>query len=275
MLLTVSCSPAHHVVGGTARNDPPSASVKGLSLSPDLVSAYFPVSGVEQNRPSAIQRLAEGRYQETFAACFRQRGFPAEAGPLGVEVHYMHMPDLPYIQAHGFDIFVPTSVPPVDYATLSAGERAARDKAGAECSDAAQRTEQDFRSRLIPLFGRWEAAVEGLQGNDAVIKAYAGFVTCLHGNGINVPDEAGFFRYLDAIVSAGTNPTADQSARKLQVARVYVTCIRPVENVRIALRTSYRQTFFSDNADALRGLQQAANDLLRTSPTGSPTPNSS
>jgi len=41
------------------------------------------------------------------------------------------------------------------------------------------------------------------------------------------------------------------------------------------LRTSYRQTFFSDNADALRGLQQAANDLLRTSQTGSPTPNAS
>lgn len=274
-LLTLSCSPAHQGAGGGVGSGT-NVSVKGLTLSPDLVSAYFPVSGVELNRPSAIQRLADGRYQETFAACFRQRGFPAETGPLGGEIHYMHMPDLPYMQVHGFDIpGVPVTIPQVDYAKLSQGEKDAREQAGTACSAAARRTIQAFKDRLDPLFGRWQAAIEGLQGDDTVIKAYAGFVTCLHEKGINVPDEDGFFRYSDAIVFAGNNPTADQAAHKLQVARVYVTCITPVENARIALRTSYRQTFFSDNADALRGLQQTANDLLRTTPTGSPTPNSS
>jgi len=274
-LLTVSCSPAHQGVGGGAGNGR-GGSVKGLSLSPDLVSGYFSASGTEQNTPSAIRHLDESRFGEAFAACNRQRGFPAEFSPQEIERHDEHMPDLPYIQAHGFDIAgAPVTIPPVDYNKMSQGEQDARNKATVECSDAARRTVQAFKDQLDPLYGRWQAAIESLQGNDAVIKAYAGFVTCLHGNGINVPDEEGYFRYSDAVVFAGNNPTPDQAARKLQVARVYVTCITPVENARIALRTSYRQTFFSDNADALRGLQQAANDLLRTSQTGSPTPNAS
>jgi len=267
-LLAVGCQSP---VASSAKKGSAKA-LAGVSLSPDLVTAYFPVSGVEQNQPSSVRHLVDGLYQDASLVCYRNRGFPMGAHPLDVEIRYLHMPDLPYIEEHGFEISFPAVGPLYSYDTMSQAQQDAMNSAVRECDVAGRKPVRALKDLLDPLTEQWQAEVEGLQGDPAVLNAYQGFVRCLHGKGIDVADEEGFFRYSEGIAQAGSHVSAEQAARRLATARIYVPCITPVEKARIALRTSLRQSFFADHADVLRQVQAAADGLINRYPRAKSSP---
>ncbi len=248
--LLASCS--SHGAARTSSRSHPGLTV--TALSPDLVSAYFPVSGAELDQPSAVQALFDEVRQNALSACMKAEGFRVPGFQGEGPIHMATMPDLGFIKAHGFDI--PTHVDVGEnLATAPLAKQQAFEHAFQHCGAVADAPVSRFTRTVLPLASRWVAIEESAQDDPAVVRAYAGFVTCLHKAGISVADEAGFFAYGDGLHN-------DQAQYEV-ASKVYLPCITPVEKVRLPLRESLRATFFNDHASELRAAQQAADDLAR------------
>lgn len=111
-----------------------------------------------------------------------------------------------------------------------------------------------FNTAVVDLGSRWTAISESVQGDPAVVRAYSGFVGCLHRAGINVADEDAFFAYVDGL---------HNERAQYEAAQLYLPCITPVEKVRLPLRKSMRETFIADHQDEMRAAQQAGDQLAR------------
>lgn len=248
--LLASCS--SHSAARTANGS--HARLAVTTLSPDLVSAYFPVSGAEPDQPSAVQALFDEVRQNALSACMKAEGFRVPGFQGEAPIHLATMPDLGYIKAHGFN-----SVTHVDVgenlATAPPSKQQAFERAFPHCGAVADAQVSRFAKTVLPLAGSWMTIADSVQDDPAVVRAYAGFVTCLHKAGINVADEMGFFSYVDGLPN-------DQAQYEV-ASKVYLPCIIPVEKVRLPLRESLRATFFNDHSDELRAAQRAANDLAR------------
>jgi len=248
--LLASCS--SHGAARTANGS--HARLAVTALSPDLVSAYFPVSGAEQDQPSAILALFDGVRQNARSACMKAEGFREPGFQGELPVHQGTMPDLNFIRAHGFNIVSHADVGE-NLTTAPPAEWQAFERAFQHCGGVADASVSRFTTTVLPLAGSWMTIADSVQEDPAVVRAYAGFATCLHKAGINVADEAGFFAYGDGLHN-------DQAQYEV-ASKVYLPCIIPVEKVRLPLRESLRATFFNDHSDELRAAQQAANDLAR------------
>jgi hypothetical protein len=237
-----------------------------VAISPGLLTAYFPVSGEEIDAPSPIYDLVAELSADAASACMKADGFQYPGYYGNGPTHFETMPDLAYIATHGFDIISPN--PPSAYGPILTGS------AGTAYSNALGRcgslpvspAVQRFQDAIGPLTGQWMTESNGVQGDPAVIHAYIGFDACIRSHGINEPDEDGFFDYDQKVTNSGNPQGTDEMAKLLQIAHIYITCISPVEAVRLKIRTSLRQTFLSDNAAAVEQAQAAADALLKTYP---------
>lgn len=251
-LLASSCSASGHGSSASTR-DSATRPLVG-NLSPDLLTAYFPVSGAEMNQPSAIKTLYDEIYQNGYSACMKKQGFSVGGFEGEGPVHAETFPDFSYIKAHGFLIYGRSDLS-FNADKLSASAQQAYGSALSRCSTQAMAPLDRFNTAVVDLGSRWTTISESVQGDPAVVRAYTGFVSCLHRAGINVADEDAFFAYVDGL-------RASESAQ-YQAAQLYVPCIAPVEKVRLPLRKSMRETFIADHQDAMRAAQQAADQLAR------------
>lgn len=248
--LLASCS--SHSAARTANGS--HARLAVTALSPDLVSAYFPVSGAEPDQPSAVRALFDEVRQNALSACTKAEGFRVPGFQGEAPIHLATMPDLNFIRAHGFNIVSHVDVGE-NLTTAPPAKWQAFERAFQHCGAVADASVSRFTTTVLPLASQWMTTADSVQDDPAVVRAYAGFVTCLHKAGVNVADEMGFFGYVDGLHN-------DQAQYEV-ASKVYLPCITPVEKVRLPLRESLRATFFNDHASELRAAQQAANDLAR------------
>lgn len=252
VLLVSGCTAGGH---GTSSSRTSTRGVAGHlstgNLSPDLLTGFFPVTGAELDQPSAIRALRYEILQDGFSACMKAQGYRVPGFQGDGPQHEASMPDLGYIKAHGFLIYG-SSDAGVDLSTASTAAQQAYDGAVGHCSTVSEAPLTRFDKAVVDLSSRWVPVQESVQGDPAVVRAYAGFVRCLHKAGINVADEDAFFAYVDGL---------HNERAQYQAAQIYLPCITPVEKVRLPLRQSLRETFIADHQDAMGAAQQAADQL--------------
>jgi hypothetical protein len=240
--------------------------IAAVAISPGLLTAYFPVSGEEIDAPSPIYDLVTELSADAESACMKADGWK-DPGYYGIgPTHVETMPDLAYIATHGFEIISPAPASAYQGVLAGSADTAFSNDLGHCDSLPVSPAVQRFQDAIGPISGQWMTESNGVQGDPAVIHAYVGLDACIRSHGINEPDEDGFFDYDQMVTNSGNPDGTDEMAKLLQIAHVYITCISPVEAVRLKIRTSLRQTFLSDNAGAVEQAQAAANALLRTYP---------
>jgi len=233
-LLVSGCTAGGH---GTGRSTSPRGAAARLSAgnpSPDLLTGYFPVSGAEMNQPSAIKTLHDEIYQNGYSVCMKKQGYRIPRFQGEGPVHAETAPDLDYIRRHGF-LIIGSSDPGINLDTMSAAAFQAFESALHRCDTQAMAPLARFNAAVDLLSSRWTTVSESVQGDPAVVRAYGGFVSCLHKAGVNVADEDAFFAYVEGL---------HNERAQYQAAQVYLPCIAPVEKVRLPLdRACGRHSF--------------------------------
>jgi hypothetical protein len=203
-------------------------------LPPDVLTMVLPATGPETRWRQGLDTFEQVITRQAAAVCLAPRGVAPPDGPPPMFVRFRDVPDLPYLQAHGFDAPTP---PPSAVAPPSAGSSPAgspgtvigppadADAALRVCRALGAAKIEPLRALTAALNAAWLAGLPAIGTDPGVRDAYRALPACLH------EDEEAFFGLLDA--AAGTG-------RARELAAAYATCMAPIEAVREPLRARLR-----------------------------------
>ncbi|MER5202484.1 hypothetical protein [Streptomyces sp. NPDC002825] len=223
-------------------------------LPDDPTRMLFPTAGDETRWTQGLDAFAQQIAYAAASSCARRGGFvlPPELPPPAF-IRLFELPDLDFVAHHGFSrsADVPMPAPGPGSAAARTGDAAEIRRCQAEGGAAAN----TVRKRYTALQQRWFQQLTTLRRDPATLAAFAGLPACLAGQGVQAQSEDDFFAQVDRRVQqAATEADAGREDRAL--GHAYATCMRPVEDVRVAARERLRTRFLTEHAAELGTLRK-------------------
>ncbi|MFB6835908.1 hypothetical protein [Streptomyces sp. NPDC056361] len=211
------------------------------AMPADAVSLVLPTTGEGTRWTQGLD--AFGRLAAAWAVdgCARRLGVPVPDSPPPMFTRYSGLPDLDFLDAHGFG--GGTAVPGTPPATRPTTDPSAR--LGPEprrCLAEGRAVGRELAAVYARLQSGWFAEVASVDRAPAVRQAYAGLGDCLAAHQVNARDEAAFLTLVDQRLQA-----ADTTAAR-GLGSVYATCMKPVEAAREPLRAKAAAAFRVSNS---------------------------
>ncbi|MFF2658200.1 hypothetical protein ACFVUH_12630 [Kitasatospora sp. NPDC058032] len=237
LLGTTACASA---VGPAA----PTAARSAVPLPPipvtwtmptDVSAMLLPSTGAETRWSQGLDTFTTLVANAATRSCARSRGLAEPVTTPGMFFRVMDIPDLPFIQAHGFN----GGLAPGESASAG-GAATGRSTPGPEqqqCFEDGARAMRELKDLYAPLQAQWFTAAASLRRDQEVDAAYRQLDGCLAGHGVQAKGEEAFFALVDRSIQAADAPAVSH------LGEVYATCMAPVEAVREPLRARLRDGF--------------------------------
>lgn len=231
---------------GTGSAAPVAPTPVTRTMPSDLSAMLLPATGADSRWSQGLDTFSTLTGNAAVRACARGRGIPEPVTPPGMFRRVMDIPDLPFIQAHGFSGgFAPGE--------SASGPAAAANPAppGAElkqCWQDSMKTAQELKDLYAPLQSQWFTQMASLRHTPDVQAAFKGFNSCLAEHGVQAKDEDALFALVDQRTQDG------DTAATAHLGEVYATCMAPVEAVREPERAKQREGFRAGHAAELAAL---------------------
>ncbi|WP_435269956.1 hypothetical protein [Streptomyces sp. 1222.5] len=227
---------------------PPSAPQRPATVTygvpADVVTMVLPTTGRQSRATQGLDAFGKLAAARALSRCAGVRGEQPPDGRPPMFTRFADLPDLDYLRAHGFGgaVLVPGATTTGPSASVSPPTPRTLERCGTE----ARVVTRELRDIYMPLQSEWFARVARLRSDPKVNRAYRSFSACLARNDVDAADERAFFALADQRLQA-----ADPAGTR-KLSTVYVTCMKPVEDVREPLRKvlgrRFRATHRSDIA---------------------------
>ncbi|MFF0431523.1 hypothetical protein ACFYU9_04730 [Streptomyces sp. NPDC004327] len=214
---------------------PPAATVPVTSAMPvDVADMVLPATGAQTRWTQGLDAFGRLAADTAVRRCLAERETPAPPHEPPAFVRFSDIPDLPFIARNGFNgVIVPG-------AADGSKDRPA-EGAGQQVQESCMRTgmgvDQSLRSLYLKVQGEWFQEESSLRTAPGVVAALGGFGPCLAGHKVEARDENAFFALVDKRLQAG------DSAGEHALAGAYAECMKPVDDVRTALRKPLAERF--------------------------------
>ena len=266
--------------GVTASSSTADDSEAVQAISVDIVKVFFPTSAADTHSTvdffTVINRATFPRIQ----ACMREAGF--EYSPPGGSSddpgHWADFPDLDKLEEFGWygdqGHDAPDSEPAVDPSEPLAGipqELHAQLEAELRaCTELHYAPRNRITDAARVLEHQWWNELASIDSAPEVVEQFRIWRECMVDGGMPVRrgDDPSATESVSSFDTARYRELSAQSraaAREYEMAaaKLYVSCMRPVEEVRQPLRDAARRQFLEDNSEEVRAIQELANQLLR------------
>src|SRR4051812_8478380 len=181
-------------------------------MPPDIVPMLFPATGAQTRWTQGLDAFLRTVGYVSTRHCLRSDSKTVRDIPPPMFVRFFDIPDLPYLEAHGFS-----------------GGRVPLPATRQGCVAMGLDMVQGVRASISPLQAQWFHQVSDLVSDPRVVASYQGFSRCMAARRIGVRDENEFFALVDSRLQKGGSHSAPVKHR---LAADYGTCAKPVEAVR-------------------------------------------
>ncbi|WP_031068501.1 hypothetical protein [Streptomyces sp. NRRL WC-3742] len=237
--------PAARAAGGSAAPVPPTPVTR--TMPSDITPMLLPSTGAETRWSQGLDTFATLAGNAATRACAHSRGTAEPDTMPGMFLRTMDIPDLPFIQAHGFS----GGFAPGEPATGSAGAPKPPSAEQQQCLQEGKKAAQELKGLYAPLQSQWYSQMASLRHTPDVQAAYQRFNSCLAEHGVKAKDEDAVFAQVDQLTQDGdTTATA-------HLGEIYAACMAPVEAVREPIRAKQRDDFRAGHAAELAALSSS------------------
>ncbi|MFI6154811.1 hypothetical protein ACIBCA_19215 [Kitasatospora sp. NPDC051170] len=227
---------------GSAAPVPPTPVTR--TMPPDISAMLLPSTGADTRWSQGLDTFSTLTGNAAVRACARARGTAEPVTPPAMFFRVMDIPDLPFIQAHGFS----GGFAPGESATGSAGAPGPPNAEQKQCWEESKKTVQELKDLYAPLQSQWFSQMASLRHTPDVQAAYQRFNSCLAEHGVRAKDEDALFAQVDQLTQDG------DTAATTHLGEVYTTCMAPVEAVREPVRAKQREDFRAAHAAQIAAL---------------------
>ncbi|MCZ4121669.1 hypothetical protein [Streptomyces sp. H39-S7] len=240
---------------GTAATETPTPSVAApppvrttYDIPADLTALILPTTGVESRGSQGLDLFAQTIGYTATRTCARSARVPMPEIAPPMLTRFLDLPDLQLLRAHGLSTDTPADTT-ASTAPKGSAAAAAQDRCVTEGGAAAQR----FRALYASLQGQWWRDITALRDRPPVAQAFHSFSRCLRDHQLKAHTESDFFALADA------------SPHDLALARIYATCMVPVESARDPLRKELRTSFVARHGSEINTIRNSLVPGIRQS----------
>ncbi len=266
--------------GVTASSSTADDSEAVQAISVDVIGAFFPASSADTDSLGEFYRTFSRATEPKIEACMRQAGFdfsfPDDSS--AASTHWSDFPDLDKLEEVGFHGNQAYDEPesesvanPFDpLAEIPEGLREQFRLDIGACSEPHYAPLDQVQDVAGILQGQWYNELASIDSSPEVAEQFSIWRECMVDGGMPIlpgdgPHAAGSLGFFD---NARFQDLLDQDLEvareyEMDAARLYVSCMRPVEEVRQPLRDAARRQFLEDNSEEVRAIQELANQVLR------------
>ena len=249
-------------------------------ISVDIVKVFFPASAADRHSSVDLFTVLNRATFPKLQACMREAGFEyvSPGGGSDAPGHWPALPDLDKLDEFGWygdqDYSEPDSEPAVDPSEPLAGipqELHAQFEAELRaCTELHYAPQYRITDAARVLEHQWWNELASIDSVPEVVEQFRIWRECMVDGGMPVrrgddpsaPERVSSF---DTARYQELSAQSPEAAREYEMAaaKLYVSCMRPVEEVRQPLRDAARRQFLEDNSEEVRAIQELANQLLR------------
>ena len=211
----------------------------------DALTMVMPTTGPETRSAQGLDAFTHAVSRQVSLICLAPYGLGLAEVPPPMFVRFYDIPDLPFIEAHGFgDAVLPELPPPPTKVRIGPNVTDAT-AVRRTCLAQGEARVRELRELTSAMQQSWPARLRMIDADPAVLAAYRRFPPCLRDHGVNAADEDTFFRLVD------TRPKDEG-----RLAHAYAVCMRPVEDAREPLRVRLRDEQIAGHPDAVERIRR-------------------
>lgn len=246
----------------------------GASANIDFIPSLFTATSKEYNSGlgSAWEDFVTSIVSRQSRLCMKAKGYPeSELGPNSINApsqgsvpDNIQFPDITRLESGSFGQMPGPSEPSPGSGFGSSDDQPSSWKHDLiACSNKAGAPFAAVTRKLAPLQKIWQSDMgyndNNLMSRASVVKAMAGWRSCVGQDGVQVVTLDSFFGYVDQ-VEQKSESTSSPEIRRL--AELYGKCIGPVSRAMDAVRLSFRHQIVDQYAPQLVGIQSTMSKLV-------------